>query len=306
MARPEFGPRHFVFVYALAIVIAFVAFIVMAVMSVISVVFAMVPVVMSLVSMVSVVVSVVLRHVVAVVFMPTILCDLMAVVIAAAIFMHYVMAVVFVTILGSAVVLTVLFAAFFSGMFFTAIFTPLFSGMFFMPFFSGMLFAAFLVPFMRAIRHVVSMVFVPVVMMLRVVTDCIRMVIFVAVHPSALPRRIIDEHHATVPGNAVITPSPWTISNSHHHAKSEANRGADKESRTRPLIDYNGVIGGDHNVVHARWHDRNKRSAAHNDLWARAQISVITRALPHSLHCIHYFLLLAQKCIAQIGRPVHV
>ena len=89
-------------------------------------------------------------------------------------------------------------------------------GMFFMAFFSGMLlmahFPAFFIPFMSAVRNFVSMVFMlPDIMMFRVATDGIRMDVFVAVDPCALPRRVIDEHHATVPGNAVISPSPWPI-----------------------------------------------------------------------------------------------
>ena len=51
----------------------------------------------------------------------------------------------------------------------------------------------------------------PVVMMLRIVMDGIRMVIFVAVYPCALPRRVIDEYHAAVPGDAVITPAPGPV-----------------------------------------------------------------------------------------------
>src|SRR5579864_719651 len=276
----------------------------MAVMSMISVIVAMVPVVMSLVSMVLVsmiFVSVVLRYVVAVVFMPAILRDIMAMVFAAMIFMRYVMAVIVVTIISSAVVLTAIFTAFFSGMVFTAILAPLFANMVL-----AALFTAFLIPLMRAIRHFMSMVLMPVVVMLRVVTDGIRMVIFVAVHPCALPRRVIDEHHATVPGNTVITPSPGTVSNSQRSAKAEANCAADEEARARPLIDHNRIVCGNHNVVYARRHDRNIRSAGHDDLRASAQVAIVARALAHSLYRVHHFLLLAQKSVAQIGRPVHV
>ena len=301
MARPEFEPRHVVFVYALAIVIAFIAFVVMAVMSMISIILAMVSVVMSLVSMVLIsmifvamilrhimaviFMPAILRHVMAVIFMPTILRHIMAVVIpamvfmrhvmavifVAMIFMRYVMAVVLVTILGSAVVLAAIFPAFFSGMVFAAIFTPL--SRVFMPFFLAC--SSRRSSFRSCARYATSCPWFSclIVMMLRVVTDGIRMVIFVAVHPGALPRRVIDEHHATVPGNAVIAPSPWTISNSQRNAKAEAYCGANEESRTRPLIDHNRIVGWDHNVVRTRRHDRNIRSTAHDDLRACAQYS---------------------------------
>src|SRR5579864_7552912 len=257
--------RAILFFQALAIVIAFIAMIVMAVMAVISVILAMVSVVMSLVSMVlisMIFVPVVLRYVVAVVFMPAVLRDIMAVIFAAMIFMCYVMAVIFVAIISSGVV-------------FAAILTPFFADMVLVA-----LFMSYFIPLVSAIRHFVSMVFVPVVMMLRVVADGIRMVIFVAVHPSALPRRVIDEHHATVPGNAGLTPSPRTISNSQRNAKAEADCAADKKARARPLIDHNRIVRRNHNVVQARRHDRNIRSAAHDDLRAGAQISVVARALP--------------------------
>jgi len=103
--------------------------------------------------------------------------------------------------------LMALFMTFLSGMLLMALFMTFLSGMLlmalFMTFLSGMLlmahFSAFLIPFMSAVRDFVSMVFMlPDVMMLRIVMDSIRMVIFVAVHPCALPRRVIDEHHATV------------------------------------------------------------------------------------------------------------
>src|SRR5579871_5645380 len=261
----------------------------MVVMSMIYIVLAMVPVVMSLDSMVSVVVLAVLRYVVAVVFMPTILRHIVAMVIAAMVFMRYVMPVIFVAIIDSAVV----FMAIFSGVVFTAIFTPFFSGMVFTSFFANMafmaLFTAFLIPLVRAIRHFASMVFtVPVIMMLRIVTHGIRVVIFVAVHPSALPRRVIDKDYATVPGNAVISPTPWTVRSSQHNAKAEANCAADEEARAWPLIDHNGIVRGNHNIVHARRHDRNIRSAAHDDLRARAQVAVVERAPAHSLYRIHH------------------
>src|SRR5580765_1291358 len=66
--------------------------------------------------------------------------------------------------------------------------------------FLTVLFAAFLIALMGAVGHFVSMVFVPPdIVMLRVVMDSIRMVIFVAVHPRPLPGSVVDEDHATVP-----------------------------------------------------------------------------------------------------------
>jgi hypothetical protein len=120
-----------------------------------------------------------------------------------------VMAVIFVTVVLMYHIMSVnvVSVIFYSGMFFMALFPMFVSGMFFMAHFP-----AFLVPFMSAVRNFVSMVFMlPDIMMLRIVMDSIRMVIFVAVHPCALPRRVIDKDHATVPGNAVISPSPWPI-----------------------------------------------------------------------------------------------
>ena len=71
----------------------------------------------------------ILRYVVAVVFMSTIFMrDVMAVVFVAMIFMRYVMAVVFMTFL-SGMVLAAIFPAFFSGMVFATVLTPLFANM---------------------------------------------------------------------------------------------------------------------------------------------------------------------------------
>src|ERR1043166_1401894 len=141
------------------------------------------------------------------------------------------------------------------------------------------------------------------VMMLRIVTDGIRMVIFVAVHPRPLPGRVVDEDHTTVPGNAVVTPPPGTEGNAHANAKAKAYCRSNENAWTRTLIDNDRIVGRDKNVVGPRRHDGDKRTAGHHDLRTAAQISVVARALPHSLHGIHHFLLLAEKSVAHILGP---
>ena len=137
---------------------------------------------MIVVAVVSVVMALVSMILVSMVVVPMVLRHLMAVIIVAVIF-------------RSNMLLMTHFAVFLSHMLVMAFF------------------AAYLIPFMRPIRHFVPMVF-PHKTVLRIVVDGIRMVIFVAVHPRALPRRVIDENHATVPGNAVVSPSPGTIRSS--------------------------------------------------------------------------------------------
>jgi hypothetical protein len=67
----------------------------------------------------------------------------------------------------------------------------------------------FLIPLMGAVRDFMPMVFMfPELMMFRIVADCIGMMIFVAIDPGTLPRCVIDENNAPVPGDAVITPAP--------------------------------------------------------------------------------------------------
>src|SRR5438128_1531540 len=134
-------------------------------------------------------------------------------------------------------------------------------------------------------------------MMLRIVTDGIRMVIFVAVHPRPLPGSVVDEYHTTVPGNAVVTPAPGAEGNSHGNTEAEADCRSDEEARTRTRIDNDRIVVRNDNIVRPRRHDRNIRTANHDDLRTAAQISIVARALPHSLHRIHHFLLLAEKSV---------
>lgn len=164
-------PRHVFLVLAIVIALVAMAVIVVLVMSMISIV-------MSLISMV-VVAVVVMRHFMTMIFMSMVLGHLTRVIVVAVFFCPDML-------------LMAQFAVFFSYMLVMALFT------------------AYLIPFMRPIRNFVSMVF-PHEMMLRIVMDGIRMVIFVAVHPRALPRCVIDENDATVPGNVVVSPSPWPI-----------------------------------------------------------------------------------------------
>src|SRR5436853_3918814 len=121
-------------------------------------------------------------------------------------------------------------------------------------------------------------------MMLRIVADGIRMVIFVAVHPRPLPGSVVDEYHATVPGNPVVTPAPGTEGNSHGNAKAEADCRPNEEARTRTRIDDDRIVVRNHNVVRPRRHDGDIRTAGHDDLRTAAQVSIVARALPHSLH----------------------
>ena len=144
----------------------------------------------------------VVMAVTSVIFMP------MISVVMSLIFMSLILvSMVFVAMVFMRDVVSVVFVAmvFRSGMLLMAHFPAFLSGMFLMAHFPTLL-----IPFMGAVRDFVSMVFMlPVIMMIRVAADGIRMNIFVAVHPCALPRRVIDEDHATVPGNAVIAPAPW-------------------------------------------------------------------------------------------------
>jgi hypothetical protein len=76
---------------------------------------------------------------------------------------------------------------------------------------SGMVLMAFLIPLMGAVRDFMPMIFMlPDIMMFRVVVDRVRMVIFVAVDPGALPGRVIDKNNAAVPGDSVVAPAPGT------------------------------------------------------------------------------------------------
>src|ERR1051326_7186502 len=169
------------------------------------------------------------------------------------------------------------------------------------------LFAAFLIALMGTVCHFMPMVLVfPELMMLRIVTDGIRMVIFVAIDPSPLPRSVVDEYDAAVPGNAVVTPAPGTKGNSHSNAEAEADCRPDEEARARARIDNDRIVVRNHNVVGTRRHDRDIRAASHDDLRTAAQISIVARALPHSLYRIHHFLLLAEKSVAYIIGPAHV
>src|ERR1044071_1198748 len=168
-------------------------------------------------------------------------------------------------------------------------------------------FAAFLIALMRAVCHFMTMVLMlSELMMLRIVTDCIRMVIFVAIDPRPLPGSVVDENHATVPRDPVVTPAPGTEGNSHGNAKTEADCRSNNEARTRTRIDNDRIVVRNHDVVRPRRQDGDIRTAGHDDLRTAAQISIVARALPHSLHRIHHFLLLAQKRIAYIFSPAHV
>src|SRR5579864_3371379 len=191
---------------------------------------------------------------------------------------------------------------FHSGVVLMAFLSPLVPGVVLMAFF-----AAFLIALMGAVGHFVSMVFMlPYIVMLRIVMDGVRMMIFVAIHPRPLPRRVVDEDHATVPCDPVVTPAPGPEDNSHANAKTEADRRSNEKARTRTRIDNNRIVGGNKNVVRPRRQDGDIRTAGHHDLRAAAQISIVARALPHSLHRIHHFLLLAQKRVADILGPAHV
>src|SRR5689334_1150465 len=206
---------------------------------------------------------------------------------------------IFVLMVVAPAIVIVIFS---SGVVFMAFLTPLLSGVFLMAFL-----AAFLVTLMGAIGHFMTMVLMlPDIMMLRIVTDGIRMVILVAVYPSPLPRSVVDEDHAAVPGNPVIAPTPGPEGDSHANAETEADCRSNKESRTRTRIHNDWIVGRNNNVVDARRHDRDIRAARHHNLRTAAQISIVARALPHSLHRIHHFLLLAQKSVANIGGPAHV
>src|SRR5215831_1247812 len=199
-------------------------------------------------------------------------------------------------------VVAVMIVVFRSGVFFVMLFAAFVSGMFLMAFF-----AAFLIALVGAIRHLMSMVLMlPDIVMLRIIADGVRMVIFVAIHPRPLPGRVVDEDHATVPGNAVVTPAPGTEGNANAHAEAEADCRPDEDPGTRTLIDHDRIVGRDINVVGPRRHDGDIRTAGHHDLRTAAQISVVARALPHSLYRIHHFLLLAEKCVAYIFSPAHV
>src|SRR5689334_6336992 len=103
-------------------------------------------------------------------------------------------------------------------------------------------------------------------MMLRIVTDGIRMVIFVAIDPRPLPGSVVNEDHATLPRDPVVTPAPGPKGNSHGNAKTEADCRPNKEARTRARIDNDRIIVRNHNVVRPRRQDGDVRTASHDDL----------------------------------------
>src|SRR5580765_8436388 len=130
--------------------------------------------------------------------------------------------------------------------------------------------------------------------------------VFATIHPGASPWSIVDDNNPAVPGDAVIAPTPWPETHTQSHAKAKTNSCADKEAWTRPHINDCWIVIGNYNVIRARRQDRNIRSTAHNVLRVAAQISEIACPLAHSLYGIHHILLLGQKCVAQVGGPVHI
>src|SRR5437660_10089340 len=90
---------------------------------------------------------------------------------------------------------------------------------------------------------------------------CIRMHIDGAIYPGAVPRSIIDYNYSFIPGDPIASPAPGPECAAQSHPKAEADGRADKESRTRALIDDDGIVIGHNDVVRPRRHNRYIRSA---------------------------------------------
>src|SRR5882672_10445572 len=136
--------------------------------------------------------------------------------------------------------------------------------------------------------------------------DRIRMNVFVTIDPGPMPRRVVDDHDALVPRNAVVAPAPWTIRDAQGHAETEADGRTDEEARPRTLIDDDRIVRRHHDVFRTRRHDGDIRTIAHHDLRSAAQVAVVAGALAHALYGVHDFGLVTQEGVAQIVGPVHV
>src|SRR5580704_17720360 len=89
-----------------------------------------------------------------------------------------------------------------------------------------------------------------------------------AVHPSATPRRVVDEHRMRAPIEAAHAPAPRPEKRPDRHAETKVDRATHHESGPGREEHDSGVISRDHDKIGPNGSDGDVGPGAHHDLRA--------------------------------------
>src|ERR1017187_9022928 len=134
----------------------------------------------------------------------------------------------------------------------------------------------------------------------------VRMYVGAAIGPSAAPVRTAHEQVMSIPIKPAAAPSPRGECEAQRYAKSKSNGAAHEKSGPGRTEYDEGIINRNADIGWIHRHDRYIGTAGNHHLPVASQVAVLRGLPPLILHRVHHVLLLRQKGVAQLGRPVHV